>query len=121
MPKRAGFVTPNTNEFDFIFMECGMTRSGNCTDAEIVRHNKRIPMFIRRGIAPDQAEQMAWRCVERDADKDDRHYCCECKWLQQDGGCFMHKRGQLPNTSARFQPIKDVLMRCGAFAWQVPA
>jgi hypothetical protein len=90
------------------------------TDKEIDRASKRIAMFIRRGAHPDVADRIADRLAARDQERDDRRMCCECAHLQQDGGCFMARRGQLSGVSRGLTPIRDLLQRCARFEWQNP-
>lgn len=89
-------------------------------DDEIVRFSRRVPMFIRRGLIPSEAEQLADRLALRDQEKDTRRMCIECDRLQQDDGCFALKQGWIEGASKFARPIKTVLLRCQSFKWAIP-
>ena len=81
------------------------------TDAEINRFVLRAGLFERRGLATDDAEVLAERCLSRDRDLDDRRACIECKHLQGGGRCALTRKDALPKT---------MFQRCHGFEWQVP-
>jgi hypothetical protein len=88
------------------------------TPRAIERCQKRIAIFIRRGMAEADAEWLADRLVARDHDRDDRRACAECRHLQRDGGCFAARRGWLPGVATHHSPVLDILQRCARFEWQ---
>jgi len=80
------------------------------TPAEITRFEYRTGLFQRRGFPFVQAAELAHELWERDADKDDRRMCIECKHFQQSRTCA--RRGLF---------LRQTLQRCPLFAWQTPA
>ena len=84
------------------------------------RCQKRVAIFVRRGMAEGSAEHLVDRLVDRDHDRDDRHRCCvECKHLQRDAGCFAARQGWLSGTSKAHTPVVDILQRCERFELQI--
>ena len=90
------------------------------SEVEINRFLARQGMFNRRGLSPDESEQLAEKCLLRDRDMDDRRMCIECKNLQQSGGCFAAAQGRMAGVPRYLTPVKTILMRCYRFEWQVP-
>ncbi len=90
------------------------------TDPTILRLQKRIGMFERRGLSSDRAGELAELLRLRDADLDDRRMCIECSNLQRDGHCFAARQGWLYGTSTNLTPVTDMLQRCERFDWQKP-
>ena len=80
------------------------------TPAELTRMDYRYGLFQRRGMQPVAAAELAHDLAERDAVKDDRRACIECRHFQLSRTCA--KRGLFLITT---------LQRCPLFAWQVPA
>lgn len=83
------------------------------------RFDKRVGIFMRRGLAPDTAAELADQLRDRDADFDDRRMCIECAHLQRDGGCFAARQGWL-NAAVYLRPVHNMLQRCERFEWQKP-
>lgn len=79
------------------------------TEREISRAAKRVALFVRRGMTPDQAEKTVDQLAARDQDGDDRRMCIECSNWQQSRTCF---KG-LPTSF-------DQLARCVGFQWLTP-
>lgn len=95
------------------------------TEREQVRHQFRVGLFKRRGLTPEAAQALADRLVERDADRDDRRVCAECKHVTADHpkygrGCFAARQGWIKGASKHLGPLMTVLQRCPAFQWQTP-
>ena len=90
------------------------------TQREISRFTFRVALFIRRGLSHEAAEQLGEKLVQRDQDRDDRRMCLECAHLQARGTCFAAQRGWLPATSARHEPVRDLLQRCERFEFVTP-
>jgi len=78
--------------------------------AHLARMDYRFGLFQRRGLAPLAAAELAHDLSERDAARDDRRACIECKSHQQSRTCA--KRGLF---------LLTTLQRCPLFAWQTPA
>lgn len=79
------------------------------SEVELNRALKRMAMFQRRGLTPDESEQFADFLNDRDREKTDLRACIECK----------HYR---PGKCAKNQPtLPTTLQRCPFFGWQVPA
>ena len=74
--------------------------------AELIRMDYRFGLFQRRGLAPLKAATLAHALVKRDAARDDRRLCVECKNYRQSGTCSKGL-GQL-----RMTP-----QRCLSFDW----
>ena len=70
----------------------------------------RVALFQQHGWPQDRAEQWAARLTQRDADRDDRRICVECKNLLSQWRCA--KRGAV---------LAETLQRCPTFQWQTPA
>lgn len=70
----------------------------------------RMGLFQRRGLDLDQAEALADRLMARDAERDDRRVCLECRHLQRSLTCARQQA-----------PLLQTLQRCHRFEWQVPA
>ena len=90
-------------------------------DREVGRYLFRHALFQRRGLSDRAAELLADRLALRDFDRDDRRMCIECSSLQQSGGCFAASQGRIPRADKRMHPVKDILARCEAFEWVMPA
>lgn len=90
------------------------------TDAEIKRYQLRVQMFVQRGWDRQMSEQWAETLLRRDRHGDQRRICQECSELQQDGKCFPARQGWMYGISRRFEPVLDVLQRCGWFKWAKP-
>ena len=80
------------------------------TPAELKRMDYRFGLFKRRGLPTEQAADLAHDLAARDADKDDRRVCIECKHYQHSRTCA--KRGLF---------LISTPQRCPLFAWQTPA
>jgi hypothetical protein len=80
------------------------------SESELKRVSYRMGLFQRRGLTPDQAEAQAFELMSRDAEKDDRRMCLECRHFQRSRSC------------ARGLPaLPQTLQRCVRFTWQTPA
>ena len=85
----------------------------------------RVGLFTRRGMTQPDAETLADRLFERDAERDDRRVCVECAHITADHprhgrGCFAAQQGWIHGAARNLSPIPDLLLRCEAFAWQMP-
>ena len=76
---------------------------------QLARMAFRIELFQQHGWGQERAERWAGRLVARDADKDDRRLCVECKNLLNNWRCA--KRGAV---------VADQLQRCASFTWNAP-
>lgn len=90
------------------------------TQREISRFTFGVALFIRRGLSHEAAEQLGDRLAQRDQDRDERRCCLECAHLQGRGTCFAAMQGWLPQTSARHEPVRDLLQRCERFEFVTP-
>lgn len=91
------------------------------SEREIARFLFRAALFVRRGLKAQAADQTADRLALRDQEHDPRHLCLECSHLQRSGHCFAAAQGWMaPGTPKRYEPVSHILMRCEAFAWQLP-
>lgn len=90
------------------------------TPREATRAEYRVGLFRRRGWAGDRAQDFAEQLRVRDADRDDRRACIECRHLQRQGTCFKAQRGLMTNVRRDWTPIQDVLSRCAHFDFQKP-
>lgn len=80
------------------------------TPAELKRLDYRAGLFERRGLPFEQAAELAHDLAARDADRDDRRMCIECKHFQRSRTC-----------AKRELFLFATLQRCPRFAWQTPA
>lgn len=78
--------------------------------AELKRLAYRQGLFVRRGLWPEPAHELALRLLERDAEKDDRRVCLECRHFQRSRTCARQQ-----------SPLPMQLQRCPKFDWQTPA
>lgn len=96
----------------------------NWTDREIARFQGRVALFMRRGLAAEEAERIADELVGRDRDRDPRRHCVECSNLQtppgRDRRCFAAAQGWMKGVDRRLQPVRNLLARCEFFSWQKP-
>jgi hypothetical protein len=74
------------------------------SDGEIGAFATCVLVFIRRGIQPTDADDLAERLVLRDRDQDDRHSCAECR------------HGRSPRCPDGSPLPAGVLHRCGGYA-----
>jgi hypothetical protein len=83
---------------------------------EKARFAFRVDLFIRRGIAEGYAAELADRLYERDAERDDRHFCYECAhmrtWQDDKGRDWRCGRGDAL--------LLNQLQRCMNFKWETP-
>ncbi len=88
--------------------------------AEIGRFTERTSLFAKKGVNPDDADQLADTLVQRDRVGDDRHVCLECHHLtgygawrcgnwQAAGVAIMARDNQLP------ADLVMKLQRCDGF------
>lgn len=91
------------------------------TDKQIARMAWRIARFQRLGFTETAAERLACRLADRDHERDDRRLCAECSNYAQDGSCLPARQGRMPSAARSFQPVPDVLQRCGFFDFATPA
>lgn len=89
--------------------------AGSWDDSEIATFTARVLSFVRRGIRPTDADDLAERLILRDRGGDNRRLCLECSWLGDLGRCTAAASGRLPGTDSRFEPVQTVLHRCPAF------
>lgn len=85
------------------------------------RDSFRMALFMRRRWSEQRASVFVDRLRERDAERDERRACIECKHLQRSGNCFMALRGQVAGAIRDYTPIQDQLQRCAPFEFQTPA
>jgi hypothetical protein len=85
-------------------------------DAEIEAFTTRVLLFVRRGMSPDDADDLAERLTLRDRKGDDRRMCIECSHLERSGRCAMARAGRLDGADRRLEPVQTVLQRCEGFA-----
>jgi hypothetical protein len=90
------------------------------TPHETRRAEYRIGLFQRRGWGAGRAQDFAERLRQRDAERDDRRACIECKHLQRQGTCFKAQQGRMTNARRDWTPSQDVLVRCAHFDFQTP-
>ena len=107
--------------------------------AELRRVMYRASLFASRGIATDEADQVAFDLCERDRQRDDRRMCVECSnWQTGRRGdaptCFARQKlvstandarslGEKPtplHALSPIQPIATLLQRCAGFEFQTP-
>lgn len=84
-------------------------------DAEIFIFTTRVLTFVRRGVDPSDADDLAERLTLRDRDVDDRHLCLECSHLMRSGRCAAAALGHLTGADPRLEPVPTILMRCEGF------
>lgn len=88
---------------------------------QLNRLQLRVALFVRRGLHPERAEAFAASLTARDAERDDRRACIECKHRQKDAGCHMHRAKLHPDVLSKdFLTMPTVLQRCPVFEFQVP-
>lgn len=81
-----------------------------CTQRELDRIGFRMALFRRRGENADEAEQLAFRLLDRDRSLDTRRLCMECVHLQPPCQCHQPEAA----------PLREVLQRCPSFRWVTP-
>lgn len=91
------------------------------TDKQIARMQWRIGRFVRLGFTESAADKLADRLADRDYERDDRRVCAECSNYAQDRSCLPARQGRMPGAARSFQPVPDVLQRCGHFSFATPA
>lgn len=89
--------------------------AGGWDDAEIQTFTVRVLTFFRRGIAAEEADDIAERLTLRDREADERRMCLECAALDRRGRCLVAARGALPGVDRRFEPVPTLLQRCEGF------
>ena len=78
----------------------------------------RQALFCQRGAAPQDAERLADRLVNRDRDSDDRRLCLECASLNRGGRCSNWQAAGVAIRARDAQLPGDfttMLQRCGGF------
>jgi len=81
------------------------------SDHEIKVFNGRVKALQQYELNQEQAEELAWRLLNRDRDQtDDRRICLACGHLN---GSYCNNR--LASKVKSFQPCKTVLWRCDYF------
>lgn len=89
-------------------------------DPRVTRLERRVALFVRRGLPEGEASALAEQLLLRDADWDERRMCIECAHLQRDGVCFAARQGWIHGASRYLTPVQDMLQRCERFEWQKP-
>jgi len=81
------------------------------SDHEIKVYNGRVKVLQQYDLNQLQAEELAWRLLQRDRDStDDRRICLACSNLK-DSYCQERRASKVRG----FQPCKTVLWRCDYF------
>lgn len=88
--------------------------AGGWDDAEIRKFTMRVIGFMRRGINPTDADDLAERLILRDREQDDRRMCVECSHLGERGRCLAAAE-RLQDADRRLEPVPTILQRCDAF------
>jgi hypothetical protein len=86
------------------------------------RYRFRVALFVRRGMDEYEAGHMGHLLENRDAEKDDRRVCLECKNLQRPGTCAAAEQGRIKPLAkhTKYEPVRDILHRCDAFEFLTP-
>lgn len=77
-----------------------------------------VVLFVRRGLSPEDADQLAIRLAQRDRQEDDRRLCIECSHLGKSAGIWQcHKWQQRQHYSADIPDdlVTLTLHRCKLF------
>ena len=85
------------------------------SEREIETFSARVLLFVRRGLSPTTADDMAERMTWRDRDGDDRRTCIECRHLSRDARCTLARAGKLIGIDRALEPIPTLLQRCDGF------
>jgi hypothetical protein len=84
-------------------------------DTEICTFTTRVLTFVRRGVGPTNADDLAERLTLRDRERDDRRLCLECVRLDGRGRCMAASAGELSGADRRLEPVQTILVRCEGF------
>lgn len=79
------------------------------TEREKTRHAFRVELFQSHGWPEWRSQMWAWRLVDRDQDRDDRHLCVECDHLLSNWRCRKNEA-----------VLAETLQRCPTFEWSKP-
>ena len=83
---------------------------------ETERLTERTMLFIRRGLATVEAEQLAFKLIDRDREMDDRRLCLECSNLSRAGGwkCSNWRQADIGSLQVPTELV-HLLQRCHGF------
>jgi len=116
MPKPA--PEPPGRPYKLSAAEADRCHAGAWDDGTITRFVARVSLFLRRGVAAEDADDLAERLVLRDRDGDDRRACVECRNLAGHVSTSLRCKAARAAGVAPDLPVALVMQqqRCPAFA-----